>query len=121
MKFNDYREVTVYLVGETVAALPDLPNVSVEEGYSNISCSAYVNVDFWELDEDGDQSETFGACKVRFSDHRDFHGSDLTIRFDGELANDELGNVQLDDQHIAEMVTEAVAFIENQLKEQAND
>ena len=120
MKFDNYNDLTTHLVEAVIAALPSRPEISVEEGYSNVSCSAYVNVVFWELDEDGDQCETLGGCKVRISDHGDRYGSDLTIRFDNVLDSDELGDVVLADWRIEEMVTEAVTFIEKQLKDQAN-
>ena len=121
MKFDNYNDLTAHLVESVIAALPSRPEISVEEGYSNVSCSAYVNVYFWELDEDGDQFDTFGGCKVRFSDHGDRYGSDMSILFNNVLDSDELGDVVLADWRIEEMVTEAVAFIEKQLKDQAND
>lgn len=121
MKFNDYNDLTVHLVDAVVAALPKRPEIEVKEGYSNVSCSAYVNITFWELDEDGDQFATFGGCKVRFSDHGDRYGSDLSIRFDGVLDSDDLGDVELADWRIKDMVAEAVAFFEKQLKEQSHD
>lgn len=121
MKFDNYNELTAHLVDAVIAALPNRPEISAKEGYSNVSCSAYVNIEFWELDEDGDQFDAFGGCKVRFSDHGDRYGSDLSIRFDNVLDSDEIDDVELADWRIEEMVAEAVTFIEKELKEQAND
>lgn len=121
MKFNNYPEISAHLVDCVVSALPKRPEFEVEEGFSNVSCSAYVNVVFWELDEDGDQLDAIGDCKVRFSDHGDRYGSDLSLRFDDVLDSDELGDVELADWRIEEMVAQAVAFIEREFEEQAND
>ena len=46
-------------------------------GFSNQSCSAYVNVTARD-----EEDEYLGEFKVRFSDHADRHGSDITIRID---------------------------------------
>lgn len=121
MKFDTFKELTNHLVEEVADAFPDRPEIKIEMGYSNVSCSAYVNAEFWELDEDGDQVDILGSCKARFSDHADRHGSDLSIRFDDVLDSDEMWNVVLADWRIEEMVAEAVSFIKNQLKEQEND
>lgn len=121
MTFNDYADLTHNLIEAVIARIPASPEMTVKLGYSNISCSAYVNVTFWSLDEDGDQDDCFGGCKVRFSDHADRNGSDLTIRFDDVLDSDELGEVELADWRIEEMVGQAVAVIERNLKEQTND
>lgn len=120
MKFADYAELTSHLVDCVIATLPERPEVSIDDGYSNVSCSAYVNVTFWELDEDGEQFDTFGGCKVRFSDHGDRYGSDLSIRFDDVLDSDEIGDIEIADWRIDDMVAEAVTFIEKELKEQSN-
>ena len=121
MKFDTFKELTNHLVEEVADAFPDRPEIEIEMGYSNVSCSAYINAEFWELDEDGDQVDIIGSCKVRFSDHADRYGSGLSIRFDGVLDSDEMWNVVLADWRIEEMVAKAVSFIKNQLKEQEND
>lgn len=121
MIFNNYDDLTSHLVEAVITALPKRPEISADAGYSNVSCSAYVSVTFWEIDEDGDQFDTFGGCKVRFSDHGDRYGSDLSIRFDSALDNDELGAVELADWRIDEMVSEAVAFVVDEMKEQQDD
>lgn len=121
MKFSNYNEVSAHLLDATIAALPKRPEIEVKEGYSNVSCSTYLSVTFLERDEDGDYIDVFGGCKVRFSDHRDRHGSDMTIRVDGALEFDELGDVELADWRIDDMIAESVTFVEEQLKEQSHD
>lgn len=118
MKFNDYDELTSHLIAEVISALPARADVAVEEGYSNVSCSAYLNVVFWELDEDGEKFDALGGCKVRFSNHSDRYGSDLSIRFDHLLDSDELYDVELADWRIEEMVAEAIEFINKEYEEQ---
>lgn len=120
MKYHDYKELTDHLAITVMDALPNCPEIEAELGYSNVSCSAYVNVTFWDIDEDGDRSEGYGGCKVRFSDHRDRYDSDLSIRFDDVLGSDVPGNVDLADWRIEEMVERAVAFIKKEMKDQAN-
>jgi len=121
MKFNDYGELASHLVETVARALANRPEIESKEGYSNVSCSSYLIVEFVERDEDGDILDVSGGCKVRFSDHGDRYGSDLSIRFDHLLDSDELGDVDLADWRIAEMVTEAVTFIESELEDQLND
>lgn len=118
MIFTNYDELTTELVDRVEAAIADRTDMHVKRGFSNQSCSAYVNVEFVELDEDGDVMDILGDCKVRFSDHADRYGSDLSIRFDDKLDSDEHGNVDLADWRMDEMVSEAVAFIAAEQKEQ---
>ena len=118
MTFNDYNELTEELVERVIAAIASNSEMEAKRGFSNQSCSAYVNVEFVELDEDGDAIDILGDCKVRFSDHADRYGSDLSIRFDDKLDADDLGNVSLGDHRMDEMVTEAVAFIKSEYQEQ---
>lgn len=51
--------------------------VSADFGFSNQSCSAYVNITV----EDGD-GEYLDDYKIRFSDHTDRYGADITLRID---------------------------------------
>ena len=114
MIFNTYPELTAHLVEQVESRLTDRPNLEVSLDYSNQSCSAYVTVDFLEADEDGDYIDIVHTVKIRFSDHADRYGSDLSIRFDDVLTNDELNNTELDDSYIKDMVSKAVAFVDAQ-------
>lgn len=121
MIFSDYNELTSELTDRVASALANRPDMDIKTGHSNQSCSAYVNFDFMEADEDGDYLDSFGGCKVRFSDHADRYGSDITIRFNDALDNDEAGNVDLADWRMDEMVAEAIAFVLKQFKDQNAD
>ena len=114
MIFNTYTELTAHLVQQVKSRLADRPDLEVNLTYSNQSCSAYVIVDFLGPDEDGDCIEIVHTVKIRFSDHPDRYGSDLSLRFDGVLTSDELYNTELDDWRIEDMVAEAVAFVDAQ-------
>lgn len=79
--FNNFPALTSALAFDLIdmikARTMDGADVYAEFGKSNVSPSAYVEVS--ACDEGGD--EIF-ATKVRFSDHGDRHGSDITIRID---------------------------------------
>lgn len=81
MKFANLPDLTFEIREALVEALSGIDGVYTQTGFSNQSCSAYVEVNVES--EDGD-IETF---KVRFSDHPDFHGSDVTFRVDA-IANE---------------------------------
>lgn len=76
--FHSYGDLTSDLAFDLIERLKaSTPELDAQFGRSNQSCSAYVNVTAW--DDEGDEA---GAFKVRFSDHDDRHGADLTIRID---------------------------------------
>lgn len=102
-----YNEITSMLQDATISALAGL-GIEASRGLSNQSCSAYVVVA--KCDEDGDIFEEF---KIRFSDHADRYGSDLTIRIDGSVEDefDEFGewvSSSIEAWKAEEMVNEAV-------------
>ena len=74
-------------------ALPKCNELEAGRSHSNQSVSAYLNVTFWNIDDDGDRFDSFGGFKLRVSDHADRYGSDMTIRIDGVVhdKSDELG------------------------------
>jgi hypothetical protein len=76
-RFQNFPELTSELAFDLIERLRSDEAIRVDFGASNQSCSRYVNVSV--EDEDGDEIEEF---KVRFSDHDDRHGSDITIRID---------------------------------------
>lgn len=76
-RFQNFPELTSELAFDLIDRLNGEANVRAEFGASNQSCSRYVNVTV--EDDEGELVEEF---KVRFSDHDDRHGSDITIRID---------------------------------------
>ncbi len=72
MRFQNFPELTSELAFDLIDRLRGDEGILVDFGASNQSCSRYVNVSI----EDGEE------FKVRFSDHGDRHGSDMTIRID---------------------------------------
>jgi hypothetical protein len=85
-RFENLPELSADLAFALIERLADRDDLNVQFGASNQSCSRYVNIDI--LDEDGDYVEEF---KVRFSDHDDRHGSDITIRIDHLVSDIEEG------------------------------
>lgn len=82
IRFENYAELSDALCDRLFDKLNSEKNdnVSVSFGTSNQSCSRYVNLWVDYVDEEGDECQEF--FKVRFSDHPDRYGADLTIRFD---------------------------------------
>lgn len=74
--FENYPALTSELAFDLIDALK-ANGLDVQYGSSNQSCSTYAKITVW--DDDGDYA---GEFKVRFSDHADRHGSDITIRID---------------------------------------
>lgn len=75
-RFKDFQELTTDLAFDLRERLASDERLVVEFGASNQSCSAYLNISLFEDDE------LLDDFKVRFSDHPDRHGSDITIRID---------------------------------------
>lgn len=115
MKFKTYTQISQHLVDAVILHIGDRQDISVKPGYSNVSCSSYINVDFFAADEDGDYFDIIGGCKVRFSDHRDNYGSDKSIRFD-DLVTECDHEYEIADEELTSMVSEAVEFILSSLK-----
>lgn len=97
--FENYGELTADLAFDLIDRIEALGNDNIEAqfGASNQSCSAYVNVAL--LDDDGDEVETF---KVRFSDHADRYGSDVTFRIE-----DVVVSIEEDGEYIETQIEEA--------------
>lgn len=76
-RFDNFPELTRELAFDLIDRLRGEDDIRVKFGASNQSCSRYVAVAI--DDEDGDEIESF---KVRFSDHDDCYGSDITIRIE---------------------------------------
>lgn len=110
-RFQNFDELTEAFVRETIKALPS--SVRATLGFSNQSCSAYLNVSADVLDEDGDEVvETF---KLRFSDHDDRYGADKTIRiekFVTEIVDDgEYEGVEIEDHHFEALLAAGIAGV----------
>ena len=103
--FNTYVEIAEALQEKATLVLR-AAGFNTQFGCSNVSCSRYVEV---LLDKGGD----LDIFKIRFSDHDDRHGSDLTLRFDRHVdeVEDDFGDMELDiaDWRMEEMVAQAVA------------
>ena len=117
MQFNDYGQIPGHLCDAVISRLGERPEVRIDRGYSNVSCSAYINVTVYELDDDGGQDEERYSYRVRFSDHPDRFGSDLSFDLNDlgpRTEIDECGTyefIDIDDWRIDEMIESAVAFI----------
>lgn len=109
--FETYPDLSEALVDMVVSKFSGRNDLEVKRGFSNQSCSAYVNASSWSLDGDGDQEEMIDDCKIRFSDHSDRYGADLSIQFNDYLDSDVVGNVEIADWRMAEMVDVAVKYI----------
>lgn len=99
-------DIARQLQDATVAAL-NARGIETERNASNVLCLLYVVV----KKEVGDEFEEF---KIRFSDHADRYGSDLTIRIDGSIEDefDEFGewvSSSIEAWKAEEMVKEAVS------------
>ena len=74
----------------------------------------------YELDDDGDQDEERYSYKVRFSDHPDRFGSDLSFDLNDLVPRNEIDEcgtyefTDIDDWRLAKMIKSAVAFIRSQ-------
>ena len=120
MQFDDYGQITEHLCDAVISRLAERPEVRIDRGYSNVSCSAYITVTVYELDDDGDQDEERYSYKVRFSDHPDRFGSDLPFDLNDLVPRNEIDEcgtyefTDIDDWRIEEMIKSAVAFIRSQ-------
>ena len=80
-------------------------------GMSNVSCSAYV-----EFSLENEEGDTVAERKVRFSDHADRHGSDMTIRIDDKITtiedDGEYAETQISEEDYAGALAEAFSRIQ---------
>ena len=51
MQFDDYGQITEHLCDAVISRLAERPEVRIDRGYSNVSCSAYITVTVYELDD----------------------------------------------------------------------
>lgn len=109
--FTNFPELTSDLAFALIDRLSADATLSVEFGKSNQSCSAYVNVTI--IDNEGDLGEEF---KVRFSDHADRYGSDVTIRIDDQVDviedDGDYAETRMEDWRYEEALDRAVAAVE---------
>lgn len=98
--FSNFGDLTSAMAYDLIEAIQAIPGAFASFGMSNQSCSAYVAVKFYgesEALEDEDGNYEF---KVRFSDHSDRHGSDITIRID-----DVIQTIESDGDYVATTIT----------------
>jgi hypothetical protein len=117
MTYLSYTDITNELQDRAMTAMR-AAGFEVSLGCSNVSCSRYIEVRIGE-DEDGDVE----AFKIRFSDHDDRHGSDLTIRFERhvEEIEDDFGDIELEiaEWRMDDMVEQAVTAARQAAEERA--
>lgn len=77
-QFETLPEMTAELAFDLVERLRADPRLVASFGASNISCSRYVEVTI--MDEEA--CDILDEVKIRFSDHADHYGSDITILAD---------------------------------------
>lgn len=110
MQFANYMDLTFALRTAAAEALT-ARGLSLATGYSNQSCSAYIEIVI-AVDED-ECEETF---KLRFSDHADRHGSDYTVRIERavEELRDECGEycgIEIADWRFEELLAEGLGVV----------
>lgn len=106
MFYESLPELTSDLAFELRDILNERDGFYVDFGASNQSCSRYVDILF--EDDDADISETF---KVRFSDHDDRHGSDITIRIDRAVTETSDG-YEIDEESRAGLINKALVAVD---------
>ena len=110
--FANYPDLTANLAFALIEQLK-ADGRRVEFGFSNQSYSAYANVSVYD-----DEDEYLGSFKVRFSDHADRHGADITIRID-ELVEDvyddcnEFVHVTIEDWRYQDALDRAKAAVDS--------
>lgn len=113
MQFPSIKDLTVALAEQTIEEVKGecwgAERIVVAFGLSNQSPSAYVEVNFANAEgdylEDADGQISF---KIRFSDHSDRYGSNLTIRIDRLISEDgEEGEVSIEPWKIDDVVGQA--------------
>lgn len=105
MQFANYPELTNAMADDLIERLIQR-GLRARFGASNQSCSRYVTA---SVEDEDDEIEEF---KIRFSDHADRYGSDLTIRIDSlvETIVDEFGDyeaTQIEDWRYMDALAEA--------------
>ena len=114
--FENFPALTSELAFDLIDALNGRDNLRAQFGSSNQSCSAYVNVTI--EDAEGDYVDEF---KVRFSDHADRYGSDLTIRIDHlvDVIDDdgEYVETRIEEWRYEEALAQALAAVTAKIEE----
>lgn len=119
-RFDNFPALTeslAYDLTDAVEAL-GLEDVTVSVGFSNQSCSSYVTVERMTEDEDGD--EDFEEIKIRFSDHADRYGSDMTLRIDDKVEtiteDGEYVAIEIDPATFSALIAQAMTEVEQFIK-----
>lgn len=114
--FKNFPELTATLAFDLIDSINALDidgrTVIADFGGSNVSCSSYVTVSIYEGEDDEFVSET----KVRFSDHADYHGSDITYRIDDKVEavydDGDYVETRIEEEAYEAILAEAMAFVE---------
>jgi hypothetical protein len=112
--FANYPELTSSLAHDLIDMITahDFSGLDITAafGLSNISPSAYVEFSVY-----GDDGDLVAETKVRFSDHADRYGSDITIRIDDLIVTIEdegdYVETQISEEHYAEALNRAFVHI----------
>lgn len=104
--FANYPDLTAALAFDLIDALKT-DGISAQFGSSNQSCSTYANISVYDADD-----EHLDDFKVRFSDHGDRYGSDVTFRIDSQIeeVEDAFGDVvelAIEDWRYADLLADA--------------
>lgn len=110
-RFQNLPDLSAELAFDLIDRLCVKAGIFASLGASNQSCSRYVNVIV-----ENDEGDVVNEIKVRFSDHDDRHGSDITLRID-EIATeieDEDGDFvgfDVDEGEYEELLAQAEAAV----------
>lgn len=121
--FKNYRDLTSSLAFDLRDRIraSDWRSLEVdgEYGASNVSCSAYLEVSV--EDEDADLYESF---KIRFSDHSDYHGSDVIFRINDKITVDECDgeyvSTQIESTDYEQILSDAMVAVERFIASEIN-
>lgn len=111
--FDNYPDMILEIIMDVEARLASsiIENVDIQisSSCSNVSCSHYIEADFIVDDEYVD------AFKLRYSDHADRYGSDLTIRVEevaqGRYVDGDYVDTQIDESDFEALVAGGVDAI----------
>lgn len=122
--FETYNDLTNAIREAVIDAASDMEGINIERGTSNVSCSSYVAVSFDGLEtEDGEST-----LKIRFSDHADYHCSDISFNVKEDIVDIEDEDGDFDgceiygptfDWFVSQAVKEIKKFRENLIEEAA--
>jgi hypothetical protein len=113
-KFENYGQLSSSLAFDLIDRLKKHEHLIVNFGASNQSSSCYVNISIYDSED-----EFIDDLKIRFSDHGDRHGSDVTFRFEkqapGVYDEGEYLHTEISNEDYQELLKSAEDFVEEKL------